>query len=109
MNPNTHKQIMTVMAAYNKKHIPYRRKQVMRLLSIFDDIFMHEPNLGERLHAVGRRQIVGYWERSKHESAQVRKEKYSILRYFYVTAGLSVRVPYPRVEPTQVVQKKSRT
>lgn len=96
MNRNTHKQIMTVMASYSKKGIPFRRKQIKRFLAIFDDIFAHEPTLGERLHSVGRRQIIGYWERTKHESSLVRKEKCQILIRFYTTAQLDVKVPHPR-------------
>lgn len=99
MTPTTYKQIMTAMAAYNKKGIPYRRKQVMRLIAILDDIFAHEPYLGDRLHAVGRRQIIGYWERTKHESVQVRTEKYRILSLFFANAPLKAKVPKPRSNP----------
>ncbi|MGR5261338.1 hypothetical protein ACPV5Q_15395 [Vibrio astriarenae] len=101
MNPNTHKQIMTVMASYNKKGIPFRRKQIKRLLAIFNDIFSHEPKLGERLNAVGRRQIIGYWQRIKNESDQVRREKYHILVLFYSRAHLNVKVPLPRIASTK--------
>ena len=84
------------MAFYNKKGIGYRKVQLRRLVAIFDDIFHHEPYLGERITSVGRRQIIGYWERTKHESTQVRLEKYRVLTLFYATAHINVRVPKPR-------------
>ncbi|MBE3868273.1 hypothetical protein HJ160_03825 [Vibrio parahaemolyticus] len=85
MNPTTFKQIHQVMAFYNKRGIPYRRKQLQRLMTILDDIFAHEPYLGEQIHRIGRRQVIGYWERTKHESSQVRKEKYRILEIFFLS------------------------
>lgn len=84
------------MASYHKRGIPYRKKQVKRLLMIFEDIFRQEPYVAEQLSRVGRRQIIGYWERTKEEGEQVRREKYAILRLFFETANLSVRVPRPK-------------
>ncbi|WP_447028020.1 hypothetical protein [Vibrio parahaemolyticus] len=96
MNPTTFKQIHQVMAFYNKPGIPYRRKQLQRLMSILDDIFTHELYLGEQIHRVGRRQLIGYWERTKHEGQQVRKEKYRILSLFFSRANPRVTVPKPK-------------
>ncbi len=84
------------MAPYNKRGIPYRKKQVKRLLMILDDIFKHEPYVAEQLKRVGRRQIIGYWQRTKHESAQVRREKYAILKLFFEKANLKGNVPRPK-------------
>ncbi len=95
MNRHTKKQILTVMAPYHKRGIPYRRKQIKRLITILDDIFLHEPYLGEQLQKVGKRQIIGYWQRARGESAQVRAEKYAILKLFFETARLTGRVPKP--------------
>ncbi|WP_182010071.1 hypothetical protein [Vibrio sp. B1FLJ16] len=96
MNTHTRKQILTIMAPYHKRGIPYRKKQVKRLLMIFEDIFHHEPNVAEQLNRVGRRQLIGYWERTKEEGEQVRREKYAILKLFFETANLKVRVPIPK-------------
>lgn len=96
MNAHTKKQVLTIMAPYHKRGIPYRKKQVKRLLMILDDIFKHEPYVAEQLERVGRRQIVGYWERTKDESAQVRREKYAILKLFFETANLKGNVPRPK-------------
>ncbi|MEZ9874659.1 hypothetical protein [Vibrio breoganii] len=96
MNLNTFKQIHTTMAPYLKRGIPFRRKQVKRLIAIFEDIFSHEPYLNERLGRVGRRQIIGYWRRTEHEGFRVRKEKYAILVTFFNAAGLKGKVPKPK-------------
>ncbi|WP_045397785.1 hypothetical protein [Vibrio campbellii] len=93
MNKHTQRQILSVMAPYQKRGIPYRAKQVKRLLMIFDDIFRHEPYVAEQLNRVGRRQIIGYWERSRGDSEQVRQEKYAILKWFFEHTDLKVRVP----------------
>ncbi len=63
---------------------------------ILDDIFRHEPYVAEQLNRIGRRQIIGYWERTKGEGEQVRREKYAILKLFFETANLKVRVPMPK-------------
>ncbi|WP_274024584.1 hypothetical protein [Vibrio parahaemolyticus] len=96
MNRDTKKQILAVMAPYHKRGIPFRRKQIKRLIAILDDIFIHEPYLGERLQKVGKRQIIGYWQRTRYETAQVRAEKYAILKLFFETAQLTGRVPRPK-------------
>ncbi len=98
MNKNTFSQVMTIMAPYRKKGIPFRQKQIRRLISILEDIFQHEKYLGEQLHKVGRRQIIGYWERTKHESNQTRKEKYAILKLFFEQAHFRGRVPFPKMD-----------
>ncbi len=84
------------MAPYIKPGIPYRKKQVKRLMTILDDIFRHEPYVAEQLNRIGRRQIIGYWERTKEEGEQVRREKYAILNMFFEKANLKVRVPIPK-------------
>ncbi|EDL53834.1 hypothetical protein VSAK1_10368 [Vibrio mediterranei AK1] len=89
---------MTIMASYQKPGIAFRRKQVTRLLAILEDIFQHEPYLGEQLHKVGKRQIIGYWQRTRHESTQTRKEKYAILKLFFEQAHLRGRVPFPKLD-----------
>ncbi len=96
MNAHTEKQIRAIIAPYIKPGIPYRKKQVKRLMTILDDIFRHEPYVAEQLNRVGRRQIIGYWERTKEEGDQVRREKYAILKMFFEMANLKVRVPEPR-------------
>ncbi len=96
MNPHTKKQILTVMAPYHKRGIPFRGKQIRRLMTILDDIFYHEPHLGERLQKVGKRQIIGYWQRTRCETAQVRAEKYAILKLFFESAQLRGKVPKPK-------------
>lgn len=97
MNQTTKRQILTLMAHYNKPGIQFRRKQIRRLLSIFDDIFQHEPYLGEHLHKVGKRQLIGYFERTRHESDKTRLEKYQILKLFFSSANLKGRVPHPKL------------
>ncbi|GEA49265.1 hypothetical protein VIN01S_00690 [Vibrio inusitatus NBRC 102082] len=96
MNPNTFKQIYTTMTPYLKRGIPFRRKQVKRLVAIFEDIFTHEPYLNEHLDRVGKRQIIGYWRRTEHEGENVRKEKHAILSRFFTAARLKGKVPKPK-------------
>ncbi|MGR5318928.1 hypothetical protein [Vibrio sp. PNB22_1_1] len=96
MNGHTKKQILVIMAPYRKRGIAYRSKQIQRLLLILDDIFRHEPYAAEQLHRIGRRQIIGYWQRTQHDSAQTRREKYAILKRFFDMANLKVTVPRPR-------------
>ncbi|MEZ9675447.1 hypothetical protein AB4343_08805 [Vibrio breoganii] len=95
MNRDTRKQVLTTMAFYNKKGIPFRAKQMKRLMMILEDIFEHEAYLGEQLSRIGRKQIIGYWKRTQHESKQTRKEKYAILALFFNTAQLAGKVPKP--------------
>ncbi|MEZ8967369.1 hypothetical protein AB6E53_11800 [Vibrio breoganii] len=97
MKKNTYKQVCTVMASYMKKGIPYRRKQVKRLLAILEDIFEHEPNLHDELERIGRKQIIGYWRRTEGENITVRKEKYAILCLFFQSANLRGKVPPPKL------------
>ncbi|MEZ9944851.1 hypothetical protein BCS96_04315 [Vibrio breoganii] len=106
MNRNTFKQIMTTMASYNKKGIKYRGKQLKRLVSMLDDIFQHEPNTGEHLERIGRKQITGYWRRTEEESPQVRQEKYAILKLFFETAQLKGQVPKPKNTNTKKHEDK---
>ncbi|MFA0633116.1 hypothetical protein AB4549_10310 [Vibrio breoganii] len=96
MKKNTYKQMATLMAPYLKKGIAYRQKQFRRLLAIYEDIFAHEPYLNDEISRVGRRQIIGYWERTKEESSAVRKEKYQVLCLFYSKANLLGKVPKPK-------------
>ncbi|GEM78507.1 hypothetical protein [Vibrio superstes] len=96
MNPTTYKQIRTVMAPYVKKGIPYRKKQLKRLLAIIEDIFEHEPYLNENLSRVGRKQMMGYWRRTAHETHKTRKEKYDVLKLFFDAAQLKRKVPCPK-------------
>lgn len=96
MKRNTYKQVCAVMAFYLKKGIPYRKKQMKRLLAILEDIFEHEPYLNEELDRIGRRQIIGYWRRTEGESNNTRQEKYQILRLFFQVANLKGHVPWPK-------------
>ncbi|MEZ9785089.1 hypothetical protein [Vibrio breoganii] len=96
MKKNTYKQVCTVMAPYKKKGIPYRRKQIQRLLTILEDIFEHEPNLHDELERIGRKQIIGYWRRTEGESPTTRQEKYKVLCLFFEAANLRGHVPYPK-------------
>lgn len=98
MNQITYKQINQIMAFYAKKGIPYRAKQVKRLITILDDIFLHEPYLADQINRVGRRQLIGYWQRTKHESTAVRMEKYRILSMFFARACPKVKVPKPKLK-----------
>lgn len=60
----------------------YHRKQYRRLIDIIDDILEHEPKCHKIIH-IGRRQIIGYWERTKTESKNARLEKWRILCLFF--------------------------
>lgn len=93
MNQTTYKQIMTIMAPYNKKGVPYRAKQMKRMIKIFEDIFEHEPYLHQQLEGVGYRQLTGYFRRHCGESLKTRKEKYQILKLFFAYSNLRVRIP----------------
>ncbi|MDN3716562.1 hypothetical protein [Vibrio breoganii] len=108
MNRHTLKQVHAAMAHYKKKGIPYRQKQIQRLISILDDIFQHEPNVGEQLNRLGRKQIVGYWRRTEDESEKVRREKFVILKLFFEAAGLSGNVPEPKIRRHALLVRAKR-
>jgi hypothetical protein len=72
----------------------YKRKQVLRLIRIFDDIFCHEST--SRIDAIGRRQIIGYWRRHEHESYKTRMEKYHILTKFFASYEKTQHVTVPK-------------
>lgn len=64
MNKATYSQIQAVMRHYLKPGVPYRRKQVNRLVAMLDNIFIHEKNLGDSIERLGRKHIIGYWRRT---------------------------------------------
>ncbi|OBT12745.1 hypothetical protein A9264_15850 [Vibrio sp. UCD-FRSSP16_10] len=96
MNQGTTRQVKALMSHTLKPGIPYRKKRLNRLLRMLDDIFEHEPYLGERLESLGRNHMIGYWRRTEHESQAVRKEKYQVLLSFVEYANLNIRVPIPK-------------
>ncbi|MPW37314.1 hypothetical protein [Vibrio sp. B1Z05] len=96
MNPHSLRRINGVMSSYKKPGIEYRKKQVQRLINIFEDIFEHEGSVAEDILRVGRKHIIGYWRRTENETAVVRQEKFRILQYFFEMANTKVRVPPPK-------------
>lgn len=93
MNQTTYRQIMTIMSPYIKRGLPYRAKQVKRLVNVFEDIFEHEPYLHQKIEGVGYRQLTGYFRRHSSESIKTRREKQQILRLFFDCANIKVRIP----------------
>lgn len=93
------RHIYAVMSDYvtKGKKSAYKRKQMRRLINILEDIFEHESI--SRIHAIGRRQIIGYWRRHEHEFQKTRLEKYQILVRFFASYPLTanVKVPKPKV------------
>ena len=73
----------------------YHRKQYRRLIDIIDDTLEHETKCHKISH-IGRRQIIGYWERSKTESKNTRLEKWRILSLLFENMGKNAP-PKPRV------------
>jgi len=73
----------------------FHRKQYQRLLDIIDDILVHESKCHKIIH-IGRRQIIGYWERTKTQSENVRLEKWRILCLLFENLGRK-SPPKPRV------------
>ncbi|WP_082287478.1 hypothetical protein [Moritella viscosa] len=73
----------------------FHRKQYKRLVAIINDIFIHESKC-YRLSHIGKRQVIGYWERTKSETKNVRLEKWRILSLLF--DGLAKKPPpKPRV------------
>lgn len=95
MHHRTYFFIGQVMRTYTSKgrKSQYKKRQMKRLYLIFEDIFRAEGT--ERLEAIGRRQIIGYWRRNS-DSEKVRYEKYLILRLFFEKFNVKVTVPKPK-------------
>lgn len=96
MHHQTHFEIRSALSAYRSKgkKSAYKQKQMKRLVAILEDIFRNEGT--ERLSAVGRRQLIGYWRRTEGETDQTRREKYSILKRFFAAYNPTVTVPEPK-------------
>lgn len=96
MHNKTYGQINQIMLPYSSKgkKSAFKKKQIKRLISIFDDIFISEKS--EDLRAIGKRQIIGHWRRIAHETDKTRKEKYSILKCFFSFYKPIFKVPRPK-------------
>ena len=75
------------------KRSDYKKKQMLRLVSILDNIIAREGD--SRLEAIGKRQIIRYWKSTEDESTKTRREKYSILKKFFGVYNPNVSVPEP--------------
>ena len=76
------------------KKSAYKKKQMIRLVSILDQIMNKEGD--PRLEAIGKRQVIRYWKSIEHESNKTRKEKYSILCKFFNLYNSKVTLPKPK-------------
>lgn len=99
MDSKTYALIRVTMVEYIKKgsKSSYKKVQMKRLIAIIENIFEHEKCTD--LNAIGRRQIIGYWRRTSHESDKTRREKYTILKKFFEMYNGKVTVPQPRPNP----------
>jgi hypothetical protein len=99
MHSKTYALIRMTMVEYIKKgsKSTYKKVQMKRLIAIIENIFEHEKCTD--LNAIGRRQIIGYWHRTSHESDKTRREKYTILKKFFEMYNGKVTVPQPRPNP----------
>ena len=99
MDSKTYALIRMSMIDYIKKGTKssYKKVQMKRLIVIIENIFEHEKCTD--LNAIGRRQIIGYWRRTSHESEKTRREKYTILKKFFEMYNGKVTVPQPRPNP----------
>lgn len=97
MNNRQHFLIRQVMSSYTTKgkNSAYKKKQMLRLVSILDCIMTREGD--PRLEAIGKRQIIRYWKSIEDESNKTRREKYSILCKFFVVFNTKVTVPEPKL------------
>lgn len=96
MHSKTYALIRMTMVEYIKKgsKSTYKKVQMKRLIAIIENIFEHEKCTD--LNAIGRRQIIGYWRRTTHESDKTRREKYTILKIFFALYSPQVTVPEPK-------------
>ena len=84
MKSETKKTIDFHLSAYRRTGAnSYRKKQYNRLLSMIADIFEHSPECQENLTRLGRKQVIGYWERTRDETAKTRLEKYRVLSLLF--------------------------
>ncbi len=99
MHSKTYALIRMTMVEYIKKgsKSSYKKVQMKRLIAMIENIFEHEKCTD--LNAIGRRQIIGYWRRTSHESDKTRREKYTILKTFFEMYNGKVTVPQPRPNP----------
>ncbi|MBY5948444.1 hypothetical protein [Photobacterium rosenbergii] len=80
MSPESKKIIDFHFGVYRRQGAKkYRKKQYRRLLNILNDIFNHEPSAHGELKRIGRKQIIGYWQRTINETDQTRLEKWRVL------------------------------
>ena len=97
MYPQQYFQIRQVMSEYltKGKKSPYKKKQFKRLIQILENIMTFEGE--HRLSAIGKRQIIRYWKRTRDENDKTRREKYSILNKFFKLSNPKVTVPEPKM------------
>ncbi|MCG3861768.1 MULTISPECIES: hypothetical protein [Vibrio] len=96
MNRQTVKSIYQSMSEYYRKgkKSGYKKKQMKRLIRIIQDILQNEGT--SQIKTIGKRQIIGYWRRTEHESPQTRREKYNILKKYFEVTNEKIKVPQPR-------------
>ena len=93
MSPSNLKEIEQLLNTYKRGgSSSYRRIQVKRLISILDDIFAHEPKCFDRINAVGRRQIIGYYKRHSNEKMTTLIEKWRVLSLLFELKSLKAPV-----------------
>ncbi|MEZ8495222.1 hypothetical protein AB6C81_23550 [Vibrio splendidus] len=96
MHYKTHAFIRQIMITYSHKgkKSTYKKKQMKRLISILENIFLNEGT--QDLSSIGRKQLIGYWHRTEGEKNETRRAKYCILKRFFCEYNLKVTVPEPK-------------
>ena len=80
MNKHAQNQLRQIMSQYLRQGATaYRKKQFKRLCNIIEDINRSEPEIKYRLSAIGKKQIIGYWRRTKDETDKTKLEKWRVL------------------------------
>lgn len=81
----------------------YKRRQTKRLIAIIDWCNANRLEIGGAVDCISRRDLIAYWDATKHESDKVRVEKYRILKAFFESGVVRnpPRVPFPRIKNTQ--------
>ena len=97
MTPEMHQTVNRLLHTYKRTGAKsYRRKQVKRLMFMLNNIIQYEKNPTLQLHQLGRKQIIGFWQRHTHLSESTRNEYWRIMEVLFEQLG-KTKPPKPKI------------
>lgn len=103
MNADTYKTLKHLLHYYKRTGSKaYRKKQVVRLVFMLNNIFEYEKISSNQLNALGRKHIIGFWRRHQNLSEKTRKEYWAITNVLFEQLG-KPRPPLPKPSKNEEV------